>query len=324
MGPVRGDANGRAADGEVVGEVADLARLPRDLHLLLGVAILLELVNVRDDVEGEGVGKDLVLGHVALSHEDGAGTLLELVHAWLTGAGGGLVGGHDDLFEAKELVERPKGHEANGSGAVGIGNELGSLGGLGVDFGNAERNILLVSEGGRVVNDDGAIVTLGNVSCMLESKVAIDSEEDHVALPGLVFLEQLDLNVAKAGGAGAAGTAARAKDAQLADGEGGLLQTSDDLLPDGTGGTDDTDRVGHAEGGGDGGGGTSDERGVAAGGAARTGEGRCGRAGTGEGYGRGGGKGLGAGEGESSCGHGEDAEFHRWQFGLWLVLALYW
>ena len=153
----------------------------------------------------------------------------------------------------------------------------------------------------RVINDDGTIVALGNVPCMLEGKVAIDGQEDDVALPGLVLLEQLDLNVAKAGGAGAAGTAAGAKDAQLADGEGGLLQAADDLLADGAGGTDDADRVGHAEGGG----GTRDERGAAAAAdAARTCEGRCGRAGTGEGNGRGGGKGLGAGEGESSCGQG--------------------
>jgi len=153
-----------------------------------------------------------------------------------------------------------------------------------------------------VINDDGTIVALGDVPRMLEGKVAIDGQEDDVALPGLILPEQLDLDVAKAGGAGAAGTAAGAKDAKLADGEGGLLQTADDLLADGAGGTDDADRVGHAEGGG----GTRDERGAAAAAAdaARTCEGRCGRAGTGEGNGRGGDKGLGAGEGESSCGQG--------------------
>lgn len=45
--------------GEVVGEAADLTCLPRHLHLLLGVAIVLELVDVGNDIEGEGVGEDL-------------------------------------------------------------------------------------------------------------------------------------------------------------------------------------------------------------------------------------------------------------------------
>ena len=161
----------------------------------------------------------------------------------------------------------------------------------------------------RVVNNDGTIVTLGNVPRMLEGKVTIDGQEHHVAFPCLVLLEQFDLNVAKSGSTGAAGAAAGAKDAELAHGEGGLFETSDDLLADGTGGTDDADGVRHAEGrGADGGGRTSDERG--AGGAARAGEGRCGRAGTGERYGRSGGKGLSAGEGEGSCSHGEHTVFH--------------
>jgi hypothetical protein len=138
----------------------------------------------------------------------------------------------------------------------------------------------------RVVDNDSTVVTLGDIPRMLEGKVAIDGQEDYVAFPGLVLLEQLDLDVAESGSAGAAGTAAGAKDAELADGERGLLQAADDLLADGTRCADDADGVGHAEGGG-----TSDERGAAARDAAGAGEGRCGRVGTGDRYGRGGGKG---------------------------------
>ena len=99
----------------------------------------------------------------------------------------------------------------------------------------------------RVVNHDSTIIALGNVSRMLESEVTIDGQEHDVAFPRLVLLEQLDLNVAKSGSTGAAGTTAGAKDAKLADGEGGLFETSDDFLADGTGGADDADGVGHAE-----------------------------------------------------------------------------
>lgn len=174
----------------------------------------------------------------------------------------------------------------------------------------AAHHNMLCSSTYRVVDNDGTIVTLGNVPRMLEGKVTIDGQEHNVAFPCLVLLEQLDLNVAESGSTGAAGAAAGAKDAKLAHGEGGLFETADDLLADGTGGTDDADGVRHAEGSGgaDGGGRrTSDERG--AGGAAC--EGRCGRAGTGERYGRSRGKGLGAGECESSCSYGEDAVLHR-------------
>lgn len=73
-----------------IGNPQDLACLPSDFHLLLRVPIFLEDVNVRNDVEGEGVGEELVLDRLAF---DKAGDArLELVHAW-GGDGGRRRGG---------------------------------------------------------------------------------------------------------------------------------------------------------------------------------------------------------------------------------------
>uniref|UniRef100_A0A7S4I6H1 Uncharacterized protein n=1 Tax=Odontella aurita TaxID=265563 RepID=A0A7S4I6H1_9STRA len=78
-------------DGEVVRQPANLSRLPRNLHLLLGVPVLLELVDVRDDIEGEGVCENLVIGHVLLAVHDSLGLVPKLVHTGLARTGRGLV-----------------------------------------------------------------------------------------------------------------------------------------------------------------------------------------------------------------------------------------
>ena len=78
-------------DREVIREVHDLPSFPRDLHLLLGVSVLLEFVDVRYDVERQGVGEDLVLRHLPLPAQYRPSALHELVHAGLSGAGGSLV-----------------------------------------------------------------------------------------------------------------------------------------------------------------------------------------------------------------------------------------
>mmetsp|Transcript_12419 Transcript_12419/g.22616 ORF Transcript_12419/g.22616 Transcript_12419/m.22616 type:complete len:207 (-) Transcript_12419:384-1004(-) len=169
MGPEGGDANGSATDGEVVGHVADLAGLPRDLHLLLGVAVLLEFVDVGDDVEGEGVGEVLVVGDFFLpaGHLDRPG--LQLVHALLSGSAGGLVGGHEDSLGSELLHQGGKTHQPDGSGAVGVRDEVLPLARLPVDLRDDQRHIRLVTESGRVVDDDAA---LGDGAGVLEREVA--------------------------------------------------------------------------------------------------------------------------------------------------------
>mmetsp|Transcript_38650 Transcript_38650/g.125013 ORF Transcript_38650/g.125013 Transcript_38650/m.125013 type:complete len:252 (+) Transcript_38650:100-855(+) len=97
----RRDADARARDGQV-GQVHDLARLPGDLALLLGVFVVEKLINVRYHVEGQGMREDLVARAAAVGHR--LCPLLELRHARGASAGGGLVRGHDDPPGAELLV----------------------------------------------------------------------------------------------------------------------------------------------------------------------------------------------------------------------------
>merc|ERR1719326_74514 len=59
MGTKRRDADASARDGKVR-EIHDLASLPCHLALLFRVAVVEEFVDVRDDVEREGMGKDRI------------------------------------------------------------------------------------------------------------------------------------------------------------------------------------------------------------------------------------------------------------------------
>jgi hypothetical protein len=119
------------------------------------------LTDVRDKVEGQGVSKEFVLSNGSLwpSHHL-LGPVKELLHSLCTSTGSCLVRGHQHLLEAVLLVEGEKGHDADRRRAVGVGDDLPGAGlcRVGIDLGDAERDILLVAECRRVVDDDGAIV----------------------------------------------------------------------------------------------------------------------------------------------------------------------
>eukprot|EP00425_Heterocapsa_triquetra_P003536 CAMPEP_0195061418 /NCGR_PEP_ID=MMETSP0448-20130528/8355_1 /TAXON_ID=66468 /ORGANISM="Heterocapsa triquestra, Strain CCMP 448" /LENGTH=200 /DNA_ID=CAMNT_0040091979 /DNA_START=305 /DNA_END=903 /DNA_ORIENTATION=+ len=57
----RRHAHGRAGDLHVIRQAEDLLQLPSHLHLLLGVAVRLEHVDLRDHVEGQLVREELRL-----------------------------------------------------------------------------------------------------------------------------------------------------------------------------------------------------------------------------------------------------------------------
>ena len=89
-----------------VGQVHDLTRLPSDLALLLGVSVLEEFVDVRDDVEGELVREDRVLDLLALNELGSA----------LCGEGRGLEGGGAARGRGGEHRAAPGGVEEHKAG----------------------------------------------------------------------------------------------------------------------------------------------------------------------------------------------------------------
>mmetsp|Transcript_37147 Transcript_37147/g.73950 ORF Transcript_37147/g.73950 Transcript_37147/m.73950 type:complete len:253 (-) Transcript_37147:417-1175(-) len=105
MGAEGGHAHGGARNLDI-GEVEDLLDLPVHLHLLLGVAVGLEGIDLGDHVEGQ-----LVLEDLGRWHLPGRGVRLEarlqLRHALGAGAAGGLVGRHQHGLELVLLVQGP-------------------------------------------------------------------------------------------------------------------------------------------------------------------------------------------------------------------------
>src|SRR5207248_8969818 len=81
----------------------DLAALVHQLHLLVGVSVAAVLADLRQQVEGDAMGKllRLHLAHV----EERARLRLQLVDALLAGAGHGLVGRDDHFLQPRDIDE---------------------------------------------------------------------------------------------------------------------------------------------------------------------------------------------------------------------------
>lgn len=133
-------------DWKVIRQSANLSALPCHLHLLLGISVLLKLVDLWNNIEWERMSKDCILGFTPLQVH--SRSVQQFIHALLTSPRCGLIGGHDNFLEAKEFVQWPQSHETNGSGAIGIGNELLALGALSIDFRNDQWDVWKVSKGG--------------------------------------------------------------------------------------------------------------------------------------------------------------------------------
>ena len=78
----------------------------------------------------------------------GSGTVLEFVHSRLSRTGSSLVRAHNDALASEFLDQWPDGHQSNGRGTIGVGNQFGFFGFLSVDFGHDQWDILVVTKGG--------------------------------------------------------------------------------------------------------------------------------------------------------------------------------
>src|SRR6185312_8620512 len=114
------DGGGADPDGRVP---ENLAGLPDYLHLLPGVAIVLEPVYLRDAVEG-----DLLRHYVGLdgpfAAEQRDGLLGQLLDGLTTGAGDGLVSSHADALDPDGVVDRLERHDELDGRAVGVGDDI--------------------------------------------------------------------------------------------------------------------------------------------------------------------------------------------------------
>ncbi len=93
--------------------VKDLLRLPRQLHLLLSIAVVQELVATRQHIAVDGVGiRPFAFPPVAF--------ILQLLHGFHAGSGDALVGAHHHALHGVSGVQGGQGHYELDGAAIGI------------------------------------------------------------------------------------------------------------------------------------------------------------------------------------------------------------
>ena len=122
------------------------------LHLLAGIAVIGECIDVGNEVESKLAHEFL---HFGLFAAGNLGALaFKFVHAGGSGTAGGLIGCHMHPSDWRKAVYRVESHHHLDCGAVRIGNYVSrSLQSIGtVDFGHNQRHIGVHAESARIVN----------------------------------------------------------------------------------------------------------------------------------------------------------------------------
>ncbi len=171
--------NADAGRGAADVAVHDLLRFVEHLHLFLGVAVVGEHVNVRDEVVGELVCE--LLHGDWLAFDDFLVLLLEFCHACCTGAACALVRGNVNGLDLAQVVDRLEGDNHHDGRAVRVSDDaLVELDVFRVHFRHDERNVRVHAEETRVVDDDCAGINsdrsefLGNAcACRREHEVNV-------------------------------------------------------------------------------------------------------------------------------------------------------
>ena len=175
-------------------------------------------------------------GHRFAAH-DLADLLFQLFDGLGAGAGNSLVARGEDALHTEGLVQRVQGHQANGGGAVRVGDDALMRGHVGrVDLGNHQRDGRVLAEVAGVVDHHAAGLDRGRgVVARNRSAGAEESDVD----PGERIMGQLfDGDFSAPEGELFADRAGRGQQGQFADRKVAALQGPDHLDANGTGGTD--------------------------------------------------------------------------------------
>ena len=203
------------------------------LHLFLGVAVVLEHVNLRDEVEGELVG-ELVDRHF-FAGQHLAVLLIKLVHGGLTCAARCLVRADVDALDVAELLKSFERYNHHDGGAVGVGDDAARSyeGVLSVAFGHNKGYIFVHAEGRRIVNHHSAVA--GDVFCvLLGNACAGRGEGDVYAFEIVAVLEEFYGVFLAAEHVFSTGAALRTEEQKFVDGEFALGQDAKKFLAYGT------------------------------------------------------------------------------------------
>ena len=217
-----------------VRSVKNFLPLEVHLHLLLGVAVLLESVDLGNDIGGNLVGI-----HVALRHRFVVGErvdlLFQLGKALGSAAGYCLVTGSNDArYAAKGSMHRVQCHQGHDGGTVRIGNDAVVLFCVvGVHLGNNQRDSFIEAESRGVVDNDGAC---GNgVRSKLRGNAPTGAEERDIDAFERIRSELFHGDLFSTKSQCLAGRAGRSEKSQFANGKTALLEALEDFNPHGSG-----------------------------------------------------------------------------------------
>ena len=161
MAAVHGHADRGGRNAHIV-IVKDLLGLVHHLHFFLGIQVVQEDVNLRDQVKGDGImllqaGRRQDVGNHLPAFRVGFRLVRQLVDAFLAGAADCLVGGNHDAFDAGQVIQRLQGHAHDDGGTVGVGDDAFMFQDrLGIDLGNDQRHFRIHTEGAGVIDDNCA------------------------------------------------------------------------------------------------------------------------------------------------------------------------
>ena len=169
----------------------NLLRLVVHLHLLLGIAVGLEDVNLRNDVVGQ-LMRELLDGlHLTLFYHFLI-LLLQFSHSGSTGTRSTLVRADMDALDVRDVLQRLQYDHHHDGGAVGIGNNAARTVQciLGIALRNHQGNIFVHAESAGVVNHHSTILGDG-LGKLFRSASTGRGEGNVYVLEVVVVLEQL-------------------------------------------------------------------------------------------------------------------------------------
>lgn len=113
-------------------------------------------------------------------------------------------------------MKRPESHKTDSSGTIRISNKFGTLGALPIDLRYDKRNILVITEGRRVINHNSSILSFTDSLGVLQGKLATDGKEDYITFTCCSNVKEFHWDISELSSvAGGSCRTGRSKDAKF-------------------------------------------------------------------------------------------------------------